>query len=96
MDSDKFWRLTYAEFISKYNGHVKKSRRKINELLYLAWNTQNFHAMLLRDRKLPDLKSVLIDEDEKPKEHHVQTTDEIMEVCKMWTAALGGDFVEVE
>lgn len=85
----EFWILTFAEFFEMVDGYVKRERRKTNERTTLAWNTANFN----RARRLPDLKTLLIDEDEigaKPD----QTDEQMFAMVKMLNAAWGG--VEVK
>ena len=89
MDPDVFWKMTPAEFYIKAEAHDRKQRDEANKMLYLAWHT----ALFARQPKLPALAEIFIkDEPQQPK---AQTSDEIMEICKMWTAALGGEFIEV-
>lgn len=71
------------------DGYMRKQKRRVNELIYLAWHTEIF----ARQKQLPELKSLLQGEDEKAK--HGQTDDEMMVMCKMLNAAFGGDTVEV-
>lgn len=56
-----------------------------------AWYT----ARLIRVEKMPELETLLIDENESPKKEEKQTNEALMAVCKLWNAALGGGVVEV-
>jgi len=73
------------------HGYVRKSRRKANERITSAWNT----AYLTRARKLPDLKSLLIDEEPVVRIEHEQTDDEMLAMIRLLNAAWGGIEVEV-
>lgn len=80
----------YSEFIEMLDGYSRGLIRKANEAIYLAWHI----AMLERQNPIPDLKDILIDENE-PIERHEQTDDEKMAMCRMLNAAYGGTEVAV-
>jgi len=88
-----FWKLTPGEYISKAKGFVRHEKRKMNDLLIVAWYT----AYLTRVRDMPALKSLLIeiDSDDKPKAEHRQSDEEMMAICRLLNAAFGGDEIEV-
>jgi hypothetical protein len=69
--------------------YKRRERHRINELLYMAWHT----ALFERQKKLPALNTVLLDEQQK--EHRKQTVDEMIAVVKLLNAAYGGIEVEV-
>jgi hypothetical protein len=82
--------MTYAEFITMYRGYVRRQTNKTNEMIYTAWHT----ALFERQQKLPELNSILIDEKKNPDKQREQTPDEMLTICRMWNAALGGAEVE--
>lgn len=86
---DEFWKLTYNEFIEMLIGHRKRERHEINKLLYTAWHM----AVFSRQKKIPELKTILIDEEqqERPKE---QTPEQMLAIVRIWNAAYGGTVVE--
>ena len=85
MSHNEFWQLTYAEFIVRYEEHIKSQVHKRNELVFHAWHV----AMFNRQKRLPALDTVLTKEEtNKPKK--AQTTEEMMSMCKMLNAAYGG------
>jgi len=55
----------------------------------MAWHT----ALFERQKKLPALNTVLIDEQQK--EHRKQTVDEMIAVVKLLNAAYGGEEVTI-
>ena len=76
--------MTPAELAVKHDGFLRAERRTINNLLYHAWHVAAFN----RQKKLPELKSIMIDEDRpKPKK---QTDDQMMAMARLLNAALGG------
>lgn len=83
--------MTYAEFFAMLHAYQRRQRRRNNELIYTAWHSAAFRRM---DR-LPALQSVLVNEDAEPEPAREQTTDEMIAVCKLLTAAFGGKVVEV-
>jgi len=88
---EQFWALTYAEFIAMARGFHRRQVARANEILYGAWHTELF----ARYKKLPDLDDILRDPSDKPKKKEPQTTETMMTMAKMLTAAFGGDVVEV-
>ena len=85
-----FWRLTPAEIATMAQGHNRKSRRRVNELIYSAWHTAVFGRM----EKMPALEDVIKDEGEAPQRHREQTDDEMMAMARILNAAFGGEVVE--
>ncbi len=81
MTHDEFWRLTYAEFVIRYKEHIKTLNHRRNEMIFTAWHVAYFS----RVTKLPSLKSVLIEEEKRE-----QSVDEMIAICRMMNAALGG------
>jgi hypothetical protein len=71
----------------KLDGYKRHEKRRVNELLSLAWHI----ALFERQKKLPALDTILQDEQ---KEHRKQTVDEMIAVVKLLNAAYGG--IEVE
>jgi len=71
-------------------GYKRRTTRRTNELIYLAWHTEAF----ARQNPLPPIKTFLIDED-KPEVKRTQTDDEMLSIVKMLNLALGGEVVEV-
>ncbi len=88
---DEFWRLTHAEFHDIYDGWVRSLRRRENEIVETAWRTANF----MNYRRLPDLKTLLLDIDTRPVEKGEQTTEQMIAMVRMINASLGGTEVEV-
>ena len=83
---DEFWKLTQAELLVMAEGYTKKKKQQAKEMIYLAWHV----AALNRAKELPSLDSLLRDsEPEKP-----QTDEQMMAMCKLMNAALGGKVVE--
>lgn len=66
------------------DAHHKKTRRQVNDNISLAWHT----AALMRVEKMPELKSLLVPEEEKH-----QTDEEMLEIAKLLNAAYGGEVV---
>ncbi len=87
---DEFWRLTHAEFHDMLDGWIRGLRRRENEITKTAWRT----AYYTRVKQMPDLKTLLLDEDEQPQERPAQTVDEMMAAVRMINAAWGGTEVE--
>jgi hypothetical protein len=59
-------------------------------MLYTAYHT----ALFVRCQgKLPKLESILIDEDTETTEKTPQTTEEMISMCRLITAAYGGSEV---
>lgn len=69
--------------------YKRTEKHRTNELLYMAWHT----ALFERQKKLPALNTVLIDEQQK--EHRKQTVDEMIAVVKLLNAAYGGEEVTI-
>ena len=82
MSPKEFWLLTFAEFVIIFKEYARTEKRKVNELLFLAWHT----ALFERQKKLPSLKSIYITEEER----EPQSTEEMIAMCRMFNAALGG------
>ena len=91
----EFWELTYSEFITMFHGYVRAQRRRANEMLYTAWHT----AMFTRAKEMPELKSVLIEEDAATTASRgglrEQTPEEQLMTLRVLNAALGGAEVMV-
>jgi hypothetical protein len=88
----QFWDMTYAEFILCLEGCRKREIKKTNDSIANAWHT----AYLLRVDQFPDLKDILLNEDNIKQEKHIQTDEEMMMKCRFLNAALGGDVVYIE
>lgn len=71
-------------------GYEKRQKQKINELLYVSWHT----ALFERQKTLPELKTIIID-DEVKTEKRQQTDEDMINVLKNLTLSLGGEIVEV-
>lgn len=69
------------------DGYKRNQKRKINELLYLAWHVEAF----ARQKKLPKLDSIIDDE----RHSKVQTDEEMKAMAMMLNAAFGGEVVEL-
>jgi len=85
----EFWKLTYAEFIEIYRGHVSAHRQRINEMLSGAWHV----AALSRQPKLPDLQSILLSDEpdkEQEKPQPKQTSEQMFAMLRALNAAMGG------
>lgn len=72
-------------------GYRRRRIDYLNDLTALAWNT----AALSRQKTLPELKTLLIDDDPKPDQPKQQTTEEMIAMARMITLAYGGEIVEV-
>jgi len=83
--------MTYAEFFVMLHAYQRGQRRRNNELIYIAWHVAAFN----RQQRLPALQSVLASESAEPDQEREQTTEEMITVCKLLTAAFGGKVVEV-
>ncbi len=86
MKPSEFWVLTYAEFIEIFKGYQKSQIKHINDLITVAWRTAAFQ----RYKKLPDLEKFLIKESDMKDKPKPQTGNQMMKICRMWNAALGG------
>lgn len=84
MKPDDFWKLTLAEFGEMVEGFKRQQKRRIDELLYLAWHT----AVLSRQKEIPSLSSLLNKNEKKE-----MTEQEMFEQVKMLNAAFGGEVV---
>jgi len=82
----EFWELTYAEFVLMINGYQRRNRDHINKLLFLAWHIEAF----ARQKKLPALDSILTKEN-GTQQRKEQSPEEMIAVCKMINAVLGGE-----
>jgi len=89
---DEFWRLTHAEFFDMYDGWARNLRRRENEIVETAWRVENFRRA---GNQFPDLKTLLLDINEKPQEKREQTPEQMIAVFRMINAALGGTEVEM-
>lgn len=87
MASERFWSLTYAEFVAEYDGWVGRTKEKYKEMLWSAWHV----AALSRQRKLPDLKTLLRDDDKRTEP---QSAEQMMAMARILNAAFGGEEVE--
>lgn len=83
------WDLTVTEFVWMQKEHVRKLRRAHNDRMSLAWHMAAFS----NQKKLPDLKSLMVDLDDVVKK--VQTADEMMAACKLMAVAFGGKVEEL-
>lgn len=70
------------------DGRIRNQKRKMNELLFLAWHTE----ALARQKRLPALSSLI--KDEKPTSRQ-QSDEEMMNMAKLLNAAFGGEVIEV-
>ena len=89
MRPSEFWALTHAEFFDMHDYYVKSLRRDRNRLVFTAWHV----AALERQKTLPSLDSVLVDEDPTV-EVKQQSVEDMMGVVRMINAAWGGEEVE--
>ena len=85
----EFWDLTIAEFKSIAEGYMRKQRNELNERIGLAWNIAN----LVNAAKLPKLEDLLVSDIKETKK---QSTQSMINMAKLLTAAFGGEVVEVE
>nr|WP_276318556.1 phage tail assembly chaperone [Gudongella oleilytica] len=85
---EEFWQLTYAELLTLADGRIKSQKRKMNEMLFLAWHIE----ALARQKKLPALSSLLKDDKTTGKQ---QSDEEMMNMAKLLNAAFGGEVIEV-
>ena len=69
-------------------GFNRRQINRRNELMFAAWHT----AAIARQKTLPDLDDLLIDD--KPAPHKEQTDDDMLNMCKMLNAMYGGEVVE--
>ena len=76
--------MTLAEFREMVEGYKRRQKRKIDELIYVAWHT----AVLSRQKEIPPL-STLLNRIEKKE----MTEQEMFEQVKMLNAAFGGEVV---
>ena len=86
----EFWSLTLSELLIMAEGYNRKTKRRSNELISLAWHTEAFARL----KKLPSLKSLIKDEDGMA-QHREQTDEEMMAMASMLNAAFGGEVVEI-
>jgi len=70
------------------DGRIRNQKRKMNELVFLAWHTE----ALARQKRLPALSSLI--KDEKPTGRQ-QSDEEMMNMAKLLNAAFGGEVIEV-
>jgi hypothetical protein len=91
MEPEAFYKMTPAEFWVKAEGYNRSRIERVNELLFLAWHI----AYFTREPKPPKLKDVLIGDHKSSAESKEQTPEQMVVACKMITAALGGNFIEV-
>lgn len=91
MRPDEFWALTPSEFYVIYEGFRRKQRRDLNQTTCGAWLT----ARYLGAKGLPEIKDILIDEDEPQDEPKKMTGEQIMAKCRLINAMLGGSEVVV-
>lgn len=68
-------------------GFRRRQTQRANELLYLAWHTELF----ARYERLPRLEEILRDPDDEPRAKRAQTPEEMLAMCRMLNAALGGE-----
>ena len=83
-----FWRLTYAELATMAESRLRHQKRKMNELVFLAWHIE----ALARQKRLPALGSLLIEEKAAGKR---QSDEEMMNIAKLLNAAVGGEVIAV-
>lgn len=69
-------------------GKIKSQKRRMNELLFLAWHIE----ALARQKRLPALSSLL--KEEKPSGRQ-QSDEEMLNMAKLLNAAFGGEVLEV-
>jgi hypothetical protein len=76
-----FWQLTLREISVILDAEGEKLRRHHNNQMSLAWHIES----LARQKKLPRLKTLLIDEEKKPKRR--QTPEELEAITRAWLAS---------
>lgn len=76
---DLFWRITPREMMAHVQGAVRRARRERNEAIALAWNT----ATLMRVKKMPRLKRLLVDDE--PKEPSKKQSWKVqLDIMRIW------------
>lgn len=70
------------------DGKIKSQKRKINEMLFLAWHIE----ALARQKRLPALSNLVKDEKASGRQ---QSDEEMMNMAKLLNAAFGGEVLEV-
>ena len=86
----EFWELTVAEFIYLIAGYQERERRKINAATTLAYKT----ALFQRQEKLPTLDSLLIEEENSPKEKRM-TDEEMLVMMKDMAMVYGWEVKKI-
>lgn len=84
-----FWTLTPAEMYGMVTGYRKNQTLEANKHIVLAWNT----AALSRQDKIPDLKTLLIDD--SPKKSEPMTDEQMLAKARVLNALWGGEVLEV-
>ena len=86
MTPSKFWELTFAEFWGMMKGFKRAQRKEENNLIAAAWMT----AKLCRATDIPELDSLLLDENDDPQPAKEQTVDQMINIVRAINAAHGG------
>lgn len=94
MKPKEFWELTPAEFATIAEGYIRvaqaQAKEKAKNIISLAWYTE----ALARTKTLPELKTLLDKLDNASKPKQVQTSDQMMTMCKLLNAVYGGSVIE--
>jgi hypothetical protein len=85
---EEFWLLTYAELVSMAEGRIRNQKRRMNEMIFLAWHIE----ALARQKRLPALGNLLKEEKSNGRQ---QSDEEMMGMARLLNAAFGGEVIEV-
>lgn len=92
LDPDAFWQKAPCEIARIINARVEwiddRAEARFDEFTYLAWRTVD----LSRARQLPALQS-LLSKRRPPTSEPPQTPEQMLEIGKMLTLALGGTVI---
>lgn len=89
----EFWQLTPAELREMAEGLRCRRIREYNDRLYDAYHAAYFAR--LKILKPEELKKLMINEEDGPKQKRQQTPEEMLTAMKAITLAMGGKVVEV-
>jgi len=78
MKPAEFWEATPHELGLMFDGYAEGVNERRKELLYLAWHVEAF----ARQKRLPNLKKILIDSGVKKKTNSRLSTEQLMKVAE--------------
>lgn len=87
MDLREFWEISPYELSLKVEAFQNRRKYTNNMLVQTAYLTAYYH----RVKKMPSLKEILKDDEEKPK---AKTTDDMYDLIQKLNSSFGGEVID--